>query len=149
MKIWQDHSEVYLKQSIRMCSEVAKGLPGQSSGYDSRLPLQGGMGSTPGWGTKIPQAQCVAKRAKKTAKPTEAGLALPDAEAQYRRGCTRSCPALRSSGRQHARPPCPSRLTELAQVRVHCVGDAVPLSHPLTPSSSSALGLSQHQGLSR
>ena len=32
----------------------------------------------------------------------------------------------------------------LAQVHVHCISDAIQLSHPLTPSSPSALNLSQH-----
>ena len=36
-------------------------------------------------------------------------------------------------------------LLEFAQVRVHCIADAVQPSHPLTPSS--ALDLSQHQEL--
>ena len=38
-------------------------------------------------------------------------------------------------------------LPEFAQVHIHCIGNAVQLSHPLKPSSSSALNLSQHQGL--
>ena len=38
-------------------------------------------------------------------------------------------------------------LPEFAQVHVHCISDAVQPSHPLTPSSPSALNLSQHQGL--
>ena len=42
----------------------------------------------------------------------------------------------------------PHRLLKLAQVHVHCLGDAIQPSHPLMPSSSSALNLSQHQGLS-
>ena len=40
--------------------------------------------------------------------------------------------------------PVPHHLLEFAQVHVHCTGDAVQLSHPLTPSSPSALNLSQH-----
>ena len=36
---------------------------------------------------------------------------------------------------------------KLAQVHVHCLGDAIQPSHPPMPSSS-ALNLSQHQGLS-
>ena len=43
--------------------------------------------------------------------------------------------------------PVPHHVPELAQVHVHCIGDAVRPSHPLTPSSPSALNLSQHQGL--
>ena len=33
-----------------------------------------------------------------------------------------------------------------AQIHVHCIGDATLPSHPLTPSSPSALNLSQYQG---
>ena len=47
---------------------------------------------------------------------------------------------------QHARPPCPSQLPEFTQTHVHCVGDAIQPSHPLS-SPSLALNLSQHQGL--
>ena len=36
---------------------------------------------------------------------------------------------------------------ELAQTHVHCVGDAIQPSHPLSPSSPPAFNLSQHQGL--
>jgi len=43
--------------------------------------------------------------------------------------------------------PVPHHLLEFAQVHVHCIGDAIQLSHPLMPSSPSALNLSQHQGL--
>ena len=41
----------------------------------------------------------------------------------------------------------PYHLPEFAQVHVHCTGDALQPSHPLTPSSPSALDISQHQGL--
>ena len=44
--------------------------------------------------------------------------------------------------------PVPNHLPEFAQVHVHCISDAIQPSHPLTPSSPSALSLSQHQGLS-
>ena len=40
----------------------------------------------------------------------------------------------------------PHRLPELAQVHVHCIGDAIQPSDLLMPSSPSALSLSQHQG---
>ena len=43
--------------------------------------------------------------------------------------------------------PVPHHLPEFPQVHVHCIGDAVQPSHPLTPSSPAALNLSQHQGL--
>ena len=42
--------------------------------------------------------------------------------------------------------PVPHPLPKFAQVPVHCIGDAFQPSHPLMPSSS-ALYLSQHQGL--
>ena len=38
-------------------------------------------------------------------------------------------------------------LLEFAQVHVHCISDSIQPSHPLMSSSSSALNLSQHQGL--
>ena len=38
-------------------------------------------------------------------------------------------------------------LPEFTQVPVHRVGDAIQLSHPLSPSSPPALNLSQHQSL--
>ena len=41
----------------------------------------------------------------------------------------------------------PHHLPKFAQVHVHCIDDAIQPSHPLTPSSSSAFSLSQHQGL--
>ena len=40
----------------------------------------------------------------------------------------------------------PHHLLKLTQVHVHCIGDAIQLSHALTPSSF-AFSLSQHQGL--
>ena len=43
--------------------------------------------------------------------------------------------------------PVPLHLPECAQVHVRCISDTVQPSHPLTPSSPSALNLSQHQGL--
>ena len=41
----------------------------------------------------------------------------------------------------------PHHLPEFAQVQVHCISNAVQSSHSLSPSSPSALNLSQHQGL--
>ena len=41
----------------------------------------------------------------------------------------------------------PHSLPQFAQVHVHCIRDAIHLSHPLTPSAPSALYLSLHQGL--
>ena len=43
--------------------------------------------------------------------------------------------------------PVPLHLPEFNQVHVHGISDAMQPSHPLTPSSSSSLNLSQHQGL--
>ena len=43
--------------------------------------------------------------------------------------------------------PVPHHLLKLAQVQVHCIGDAIQSSHPLKRSSPSALDLSQHQEL--
>ena len=37
-------------------------------------------------------------------------------------------------------------LPKFVQVHVHCTGDAIQPSHPLSPSSPSAFNLSQHQG---
>ena len=41
----------------------------------------------------------------------------------------------------------PHHLPKFAQVHVHCIRDAIELSHPLMPSSPSSLNLSQHQGI--
>ena len=43
--------------------------------------------------------------------------------------------------------PVHHRLPELAQTRVHQVGDAIQPSHPLSSPSPPAFNLSQHQGL--
>ena len=43
--------------------------------------------------------------------------------------------------------PVPHYLLKFAQVSVHCTVDAIQPSYPLTPSSPSALNLSQHQEL--
>ena len=43
--------------------------------------------------------------------------------------------------------PVPHHLLAFAQVHVHCISDNIQPSHPLMPSSPSALSLSQHQGL--
>ena len=47
---------------------------------------------------------------------------------------------------QHAMPPCPSSTPRIHPNHVHCVGDAIQPSHPLS-SPSPALNISQHQGL--
>ena len=43
--------------------------------------------------------------------------------------------------------PVHHQLPELAQTHVHRVSDAIQPSHPLSPSSSPTLSLSQHLGL--
>ena len=43
--------------------------------------------------------------------------------------------------------PVPHHLPKFAQIHIHCLIDALQLSHPLTPSSPSALSFSQHQGV--
>ena len=48
---------------------------------------------------------------------------------------------------QHASLPDPQNLPEFAQFHVHCISDVIQPSHPLMPSSPSALNISQHQGL--
>ena len=50
-------------------------------------------------------------------------------------------------GLQHTRLPCPSPTSELAQINVCWVSDAVQPSHPLSSPSSPAFNPSQHQGL--
>ena len=42
--------------------------------------------------------------------------------------------------------PTSHHFLKLTQVHVHCISDVIQPSHPLTPSSPSALNLSQHQG---
>ena len=41
----------------------------------------------------------------------------------------------------------PPHLPEFAQVHVHCIGDAIQPSYPLSPYSPVAPNLSQHRGL--
>ena len=43
--------------------------------------------------------------------------------------------------------PAPHCFPKSVQIHVHCIGDAIQPSHPLMPSSPSALNLYQHQGL--
>ena len=43
--------------------------------------------------------------------------------------------------------PVPNYLPKFAQIHVHCIGDAIQPSHPLMPSSLSALNLCQYQRL--
>ena len=54
--------------------------------------------------------------------------------------------SLQPHGEQQASSAVPHRLLQFDQVHVHCISDAIQPSHSLTPSSPSALSLSQHQG---
>ena len=56
--------------------------------------------------------------------------------------------SLGAHGLQHARLPCPSPKTKLAQTHVYWVNEAIQPSHPLSSPSPPAFNLSQHQGLS-
>ena len=59
-----------------------------------------------------------------------------------------SCPTL-CDPMNHSTPGLPvhHQLLESTQTHVHCVGDAIQPSHPLSSLSPPALNLSQHQGL--
>ena len=61
---------------------------------------------------------------------------------------TQFCPTLRDP-MNHSTPGLPvhHQLLESTQTHVHCVGDAIQPSHPLSSPSPPALNLSQHQGL--
>ena len=60
----------------------------------------------------------------------------------------KSCPTLCDPMDCHAPGfPISHHLPEFAQVHVHCIGDAIQPSQPLSPSSPSAFSLSQHQDL--
>ena len=54
--------------------------------------------------------------------------------------------SLWSHGLRHTKLPCPS-LPEFSQTHVYWLSDAIPPSHPLSPSSPLALSLSQHHSL--
>ena len=58
-----------------------------------------------------------------------------------------SCPTLRPMDCSISCHPVHHQLLELAQTHVHCVGDAVQPSDPLSSPSPPAFNLSQHQGL--
>ena len=55
--------------------------------------------------------------------------------------------SLQSHEPQHARPPCPSPLSEFTQTHDHWVSDAIQPFHPLLSPYPPALNLFQHQGL--
>ena len=58
------------------------------------------------------------------------------------------CPSL-CDPMNHSMPGLPvhHQLPEFTQTHVHCVGDTIQPSHPLSSPSPPALNLSQHQGL--
>ena len=59
-----------------------------------------------------------------------------------------SCPTLCDPmNRSTPGLPVHHQLPESTQTHVHCVGDAIQPSHPLSPPSPPALNLSQHQGV--
>ena len=61
---------------------------------------------------------------------------------------TQSCPTLGDPmNRSLPGLPVHHQLLEATQTHVHCVGDAIQLSHPLLSPSPPAFNLSQHQGL--
>ena len=62
---------------------------------------------------------------------------------------TQSCPTF-CDPMNHSTPGLPvhHQLLESTQTHVHCVGDAIQPSHPLSSPPPPALNLSQHQGLS-
>ena len=55
--------------------------------------------------------------------------------------------SLQPHGLQHAKPPFPSSSPGVYINYVHWICDAIHLSHPLLPSSTSTFSISQHQGL--
>ena len=61
---------------------------------------------------------------------------------------TQSCPTL-CDPMNHSTPGLPvhHQLPEFTKTHVHCVGNAIQPSHPLSSPSPPALNLSQHQGL--
>ena len=68
----------------------------------------------------------------------------------YCSSVAQSCPTL-CNPMDYSTPglPVPHHLPEFAQVCVHSISDTIQPSHPLVPSSPSALNLSQHWGLSQ
>ena len=58
--------------------------------------------------------------------------------------CPTLCSSMDCSMPGFSGPHC---LPKFTQVHVHCIGDVIQPSHPLMPSSPSALNLSQHHGL--
>ena len=69
-------------------------------------------------------------------------------EAHQFSSVTQSCPTL-CDPMDHSMPALPvhHQLPQFTQTHVHCVGDAIQPSHPLSSPSPPALNLSQNQGL--
>ena len=63
---------------------------------------------------------------------------------QFSRSVMSDCDPMNCSTQ---RLPVHHQLPESTQTYVHCVGDAIQPSHPLSSPSPPALNLSQHQGL--
>ena len=72
---------------------------------------------------------------------------IPEASVQFS-SVAQSCPTLYGT-MNCSTPGLPAhhQLPESTQTHVHCVGDAIQPSHPLSSPSLPALNLSQHQGL--
>ena len=83
-----------------------------------RASTEGGTGSVPDWGTKIPCALTVDRQMIRL-------LLL----------LTKSCPTLQPVDCSLPDSPVLHHLPEFAQIHVHSTGDAVKPSHPLSPSS--------------
>ena len=61
--------------------------------------------------------------------------------------CSVMSDSLQPHGLQHIRLLVHHQLPEITQTQVHCLGDAIQPSHPLSSPSPPAFSLSQHQGL--
>ena len=119
--------------------------PGQNTGVSSRSLLQGiflTLGSNPG----LPHYRWILCPANRFI-----GTIFLDSiytcSVQFS-SVTWSCPTLHDP-MNSSTPGLPvhHQLPESTQIHVHCVGDAIQPSHPLSSPSPPALNLSQHQGL--
>lgn len=73
----------FLKPDVSLCpSKLPQGIPWQFSTQNPALPLQGGPGPIPGWGTKIPQAVRCSQNNNSSSKVTpEPQRAAPTSQA--------------------------------------------------------------------
>ena len=73
----------FLKPDVSLCpSKLPQGIPWQFSTQNPALPLQGGPGPIPGWGTKIPQAvRCSQNNNSSTKVTPEPQRAAPTCQA--------------------------------------------------------------------